>query len=228
MRLKFGKIYFLTDSQVVLAMLQKVSYGFQTFSAVRIGEIQQSTQINDWYWIDSKHNIADWLSRGKSTRDLKSIGEWQNGPQFLTKNENEWPIKQDVKLAELPELIRMHLEVVNEKVENLASRINIDRFSSYIKLICTTARILSFYQWKPTLSFRNALMNPTSEDLKHAATFWILDAQSQFTEKMMKEKFCKLSPKLREDGIFIVGTRIEKWLNETCKSYCFKICLCLN
>ena len=196
-------------------MLQKVSYGFQTFSAVRIGEIQQSTQISDWYWIDSKHNIADWVSRGKSPQDLQHIGEWQNGPQFLKEIESKWPIKQDVKLVELPELIRVHLEVVTAKLETLANRMNIERFLSYMKLICTTARVLSFYQRKPMLSFRNALLSPTSKDLEHAATFWILDAQGQFTEKMIQEKFCKLSPRLREDGIFVVGTRVEKWLNET-------------
>ena len=102
MRLTFQRTYFLTDSQVVLAMLQKVSYGFQTFSAVRIGEIQQSTQIKDWFWVDSRHNIADWISRGKRPQELQENGEWQHGPQFLVNDEKEWPIKQEVNLIEIP------------------------------------------------------------------------------------------------------------------------------
>ena len=51
MRIKFARVYFLTDSEVVLAMLQKESYRFHSYAAVRIGEIQQCTQLDDWYWI---------------------------------------------------------------------------------------------------------------------------------------------------------------------------------
>ena len=154
-------------------MLQKVSYGFQTFSAVRIGEIQQSTQIDNWYWIDSKNNIADWVSRGKSPQDLCIGSDWQNGPSFLEEDVSKWPIKQDVKAVEIPELIRVLTctEMAIKEVETLASRININRFSSYVHLIHVTARVLSFYQRKPKSSFKNALLNPTAKDLVEAVTF---------------------------------------------------------
>ena len=54
-------------------------------------------------------------------------------------DEKEWPIKQEVKLIEIPELIRVHLEVVDDKPDTLATRINLECFSSYVKLICTTS-----------------------------------------------------------------------------------------
>ena len=64
-RYQFQKIYHIVDSQIVHAMIQKNSYGFNTFAATRIGEIQEGTSQTDWYWIESEHNIADCLTRGK-------------------------------------------------------------------------------------------------------------------------------------------------------------------
>ena len=42
-RIKFSKIYHIVDSQIVHAMIQGESHGFQTYVAVRIGEIQEHT-----------------------------------------------------------------------------------------------------------------------------------------------------------------------------------------
>ena len=63
---EFDKEYFILDSQIVRAMVRKESYGFNTFVAVRIGEIQENTNPRNWYWIEGKNNIADWLTRGKT------------------------------------------------------------------------------------------------------------------------------------------------------------------
>lgn len=46
-RYTFEKCYYVVDSQIVHAMIQKSSYGFNTFAATRIGEIQGETNIED-------------------------------------------------------------------------------------------------------------------------------------------------------------------------------------
>ena len=51
-RLTFEKTYHIVDSQIVKAMIQSESYGFQTYAAVRIGEIQEHTNKSDWYWVN--------------------------------------------------------------------------------------------------------------------------------------------------------------------------------
>ena len=76
MRINFSATYFLTDSQVVFAMLQRDSFGFRSYAAVRIDEIQESTDIKDWYWVESGVNIADWTTRGKRPEELGSMSEW--------------------------------------------------------------------------------------------------------------------------------------------------------
>ena len=51
-------------------MIQKEPNGFNTFVALRIGEIQTSMKSEDWKWVESKWNIADWTIRGKHPTDL--------------------------------------------------------------------------------------------------------------------------------------------------------------
>ena len=90
--LQFKQVYFLIDSKVVFAMIHKESYGFRSYAAVRIGEIQQSTNLTDWYWLESSLNIADWLTRGKRPVDLNDLEQWQNGPSFMIQEEGTWLI----------------------------------------------------------------------------------------------------------------------------------------
>ena len=85
MRYKFKSVYHLTDSQIVKSMFSKNSYGFNTFVANRIGEIQEKTKQSEWLWIPWKVNISDWLTRGKKPQDLQSSSLWQQGTQFFRK-----------------------------------------------------------------------------------------------------------------------------------------------
>ena len=170
-RIQFSCVYFLIDSQVVLAMLQKQSYGFQSYVAVRVGEMQEGTQLKDWYWIESCLNIADCLTRGNIPSALGKGSVWQDGPQFLQHNEENWPIRQDCNVLNIPESIRQVFHTAVTIEDSLAKRINIERFSSYMKLLFTTARILAFYKIDPQPSFKNALQTPTIDDLNKAEAF---------------------------------------------------------
>ena len=69
-RMEFEKLFFFVDSEIIGAMIQRESYKFNTFAGVRIGKIQDSTQPDDWQWIEGKINIADWTTRGKHPSQL--------------------------------------------------------------------------------------------------------------------------------------------------------------
>ena len=45
----FDRIFHLVDSSIVRAQIQKDSYGFATFVATRIGEIQSLTEPSEWW-----------------------------------------------------------------------------------------------------------------------------------------------------------------------------------
>ena len=102
-RLEFESIYHIVDSEIVQAMIPKESYGFNTFVANRIGEIQEKTDKKEWMWVPGKLNIADWTTRGKSPAEMDLDSEWQRGPDFLQKPLQDWPIKAEITLKDLPE-----------------------------------------------------------------------------------------------------------------------------
>ena len=92
-RFKFTKIYYIIDSEIVLATLQKDSYIFRTFVGSRVNEIQTTTDLSRWFWIDGATNIADWVTKPRSPDHIGENSVWQRGPKFMEKPEEEWPIK---------------------------------------------------------------------------------------------------------------------------------------
>lgn len=90
-RLEIDRWFHLVDSQTVLGAIHRDSYGYQTFFASRIGEIQQSAPVEDWWWVPSNLNIADIITRGATLKDLQE--SWQAGPEFLKQSLADWPIK---------------------------------------------------------------------------------------------------------------------------------------
>ena len=128
LRLKFGKVFHVVDSQIVKAMINKDSYGFNTFVATRVGEIQATTESHEWYWVESKLNIADIITRGAKLHELSRNSTWQQGPEFLTLPVEEWPLRNDITLSEaLPETVGYVASVTSES--DFKPLIEIERFS---------------------------------------------------------------------------------------------------
>ena len=98
-RLALDRWYHLVNRQTVLGAIQRESYGFQTFFANRVGEIQKIGPVRDWWWVPGQHNVADLLTRGCSLEKLVSNSLWQRGPEFLSKPVEEWPIKSAAEVA---------------------------------------------------------------------------------------------------------------------------------
>lgn len=92
-RIQVKQWYHFVDSQTVLDAIQHESYGFKTFFASRIGEIQSRTQLQDWWWIPGPLNTADILTRGAGPGDLDENSPWQQGPEFLSLPAAERPTK---------------------------------------------------------------------------------------------------------------------------------------
>ncbi|XP_061896161.1 uncharacterized protein LOC133645296 [Entelurus aequoreus] len=98
-RMKIEKWFHLLDSQTVLGAIQRESYGYQTFFANRVGEIQMSGPVQDWWWTRGDLNIADLITGGGNPKDLNEESTWQNGPEFLKWPVEEWPIQSAGEVA---------------------------------------------------------------------------------------------------------------------------------
>ncbi|GAA6077248.1 uncharacterized protein LOC122145514 [Tachysurus ichikawai] len=129
-RVPVEKWYHLVDSQTILVQrcilsaVQHERYGYQTFFANRIGEIQSSTNVQDWWWVPGQVNIADIIVRGAGPKDLDEDSEWQSGPKFLSLPVNEWPIKsaKDVAAAARENITKVQKKAFFEKKSCSKSR----------------------------------------------------------------------------------------------------------
>ena len=65
MTFKFDRIFHIVGSEIMKAMINKGSFRFGMFVANRIGEIQEKTNVDEWYWSAGKNNIADWVTHGR-------------------------------------------------------------------------------------------------------------------------------------------------------------------
>lgn len=59
----------------MLEAIQKDSYGYHTFFANRVGNIQKADSVEDWWWIPGDLNIADIITRGATPEDLRRGSE---------------------------------------------------------------------------------------------------------------------------------------------------------
>ena len=213
--LKFRKIYHFVDSSIVKAMINKASYGYNTFAGNRMGEIHRNSVPEEWAWIQGKDNSADIITRGCSPDELGEDSQWQNEPEFLTLPEDKWPIGAETDVVDLPERKKSAFTgmTVNKDEETLAKRINVARFSKLILLIHTTAQIFKLYKrFKGESIKEDTEIKPS--DIKETELFWIKEDQIPILQELKQSKYLKLQPKLI-NGIFMVGGRTERWMEAT-------------
>ena len=131
--IEWGSFHHFLDAKIVHDMLPKESYGFNTFVGLRVAEIQQKTNYEDWHHVPSKSNIADILTKGAPPNMLGINSEWQNGPAWLSLDESQWPITPRsvtspdsesviVQFLKKSKTLTVKSEFLQEKLDILISR----------------------------------------------------------------------------------------------------------
>ena len=82
------KKVFWIDSQDALSWLKTSPRKFKLFGSVRVAEIQETIDPQEFSYIRSEHNPADALTKGILPEQLE---KWSQGPQLLRKPQEEWP-----------------------------------------------------------------------------------------------------------------------------------------
>ena len=211
--LEISRTYYIVDSEIARAMIQKESYGFKTFSGVRVGEIQSKTRKEDWFWVESALNIADIISRGANPEELGMNSEWQTGPKFLCDPEEEWPTKQTYSGTSLPDQIVMTVQIL-PTTPRISEILDLQQHSSYDQLIRITARVQSVFKMSPLKSLKNISSIPSRQQFMEAEKSWIIDAQHTLSNDIKPETMKRLGA-TEIDGIKVVGSRLESWSNHT-------------
>ena len=159
-------------------------------------------------------NVSDLLTRRVSPKGLNLDSEWQNGPKFLELPIDKWPIRQDNSNDILPEQAEIKTHVLHSciKVEDI---ILSERFSNFVKFIRVSARVLSVCLKKP-YSLKYIIEPVTVAKYNNAVKYWVKHCQRNLLTELEKGargegKFRKLSPEIREDGVYVIGGRASRW-----------------
>ena len=81
---------FWTDSQIILGYISNEARRFKTFVANRVQFIREITRVQQWHYVSSHSNPADYASRGFDVRNLEKIHRWFSGPSFLWSKDRDW------------------------------------------------------------------------------------------------------------------------------------------
>ncbi|GFX86894.1 integrase catalytic domain-containing protein [Trichonephila clavipes] len=142
LKLNVTNTFLWSDSMIVLSWTRKESYQPKTFVANRIATIKDMTSSEQWRYVATEDNPADFVSRGMDSLKLKTCELWWNCPKFLMSNQypqRQIPvavIKDPGELKNCSDFSNFFLDsATNSFVNNLLNLSN-----DYFKII----RVLSF------------------------------------------------------------------------------------
>ena len=222
--LTIDKVWFWSDSTLVLQYVSNTTHRFKTFVANRITEILDATERNQWNHVPGKLNPADIVSRGViDPTQLMVVDEegssWLNGPGFLQKNEDQWPKATEAALKENdPEIKKREVLVTFGTFQTASPVIEFARFSSWTKLQRVAGWVFRFTSnCRATSKDKGPL---SCDELESAGKRVILQLQKDsFGEEIgilsgkgglpAGHVLAALSPFLDEEGLLRVGGRLR-------------------
>nr|XP_055041009.1 uncharacterized protein LOC129428127 [Misgurnus anguillicaudatus] len=141
MNLTDAEVYFWTDSQVVLGYISNEARRFHTFVANRVQRIHHSSTPQQWRYIPSDENPADYASRGLSIDDLVTSC-WFTGPNILWQRHIPPPVDASPQLQMEDPEVKKATSLITHTVGNTCLSDRLTRLSSWSKVIQAVARLL--------------------------------------------------------------------------------------
>ncbi|GBN71528.1 hypothetical protein AVEN_112953-1 [Araneus ventricosus] len=215
------KVFCWSDSTIVLHWIKGSASKYKQFVANRVIEIQETTDPISWRHCSGKHNPADLLTRGLSSRDLITFIKWWHGPEWLRDAENLWPKVKEFEnelvnsevTSEYKSCVIVSSAIVQEKI------LDPGKFSCLRNLLRVTAWVVRFVN---ALKRKNAEKGPlTSDELTNAEMFWVRITQNDSYSNEITclknnkslprdSKLLCLNPFLDSNGILRVTGRLGK------------------
>ncbi|CAG9813428.1 unnamed protein product [Phaedon cochleariae] len=138
-----AKSYLWSDSKTVLHWIRGDGKNYKQFIAHRVGEIQESTSLEQWRYVPSDKNVADTATR---CRNYSIDENWFAGPDFLYQSESNWPTNDiflNFKLDDENER-KPSSNFVGIMRSSAAVLPDVTRFSKWRRFVRATAYIMRF------------------------------------------------------------------------------------
>lgn len=218
--INFIRTFYWTDSTIVLDWINSAPNKYKVFVANRIASIQEISESNDWFYIQSEHNPADLISRGSNISNLVNNLLWWQGPCFLKLDSEQWP--KHSRLSGNVSSQNKELKLNKSININLLNMQTFDIFGKYSTLT-ELQRIVAWihrFSNNSKVSAANRLFGPLQVfELQNSLNCLIrLIQRNSFAQeiKLLKSKqnlknssnILSLNPFLDKDDILRIGGRI--------------------
>jgi hypothetical protein len=170
-----------SDATVALGWIRSDPNRWKTFIGNRVTEIKTHTNPEQWRHFPGLDNPADHLSRGLHGDQIQSLDIWWYGPSWLARSAEDWPSGTLPRNLPLPEEKKKPRHVLTATTPT--SLIDASRFSSYWKLVHTTAWIFCFL--KNVRHREKSIGELTTTKLSVARMYWVKVVQEEaFTAEL--------------------------------------------
>ena len=211
------EVFYWIDNKIVLGYIFNEKRRYRIYVANRVNLIEQYTRKEQFKYVETKDNPADFASRGISPKETDKVERWFGGPEFLSSQDESWRHSQ-------PELVVVEddKEVVVKVVANAIgirqqSVLSIleERISSWHKM----KRVIVWVSRFASKKWRNSKQEEMSvNDIQQAETRLIRmmqaraygkDIETLKTSKKDKKSLLKMR-QARADGKDIETLRTDK------------------
>lgn len=187
-KFKIEKTYLFSDSTIVLHWLKSPYKRYNVYVSNRLMEILENTSVENWYYINTKENPADLLTRGISPEDLVRSSLWWQGPNWVCKAFKEWPISKPHNLEEPDcrlEIIQPTMQTIHVATVGISLLEYFNTVSSFTRL----NRIIAYvFRFRDNLKSKTKTGNPLSvTELNNAHDFIIRTVQQHYFPREFKE-----------------------------------------
>ncbi|XP_049315644.1 uncharacterized protein LOC125779116 [Bactrocera dorsalis] len=134
------KLYLWSDSEIVLAWLEKPPHAWKTYISNRTSQILDLVGSATWRHVASADNPADLGTRGFKPLHPATTTLWWNGPRWLIESPDSWP-RSPIRNIIAPE---------SRKIDSFHTALDdtdiLERFSSYPRALRVIAYMLNFIE----------------------------------------------------------------------------------
>lgn len=137
------KCYYWSDSIIVLSWINSPTHKLQTFVKHKVTDILKHTEPQSWYYVPTKQNPADIITKCTNAQQLLHTPLWFSGPDFLRNDDNHsWPEQPGhLSVSDLPE-VRSQTHLTHK--HTIDNNSFIYKYSNFNKLTRIVAYILRF------------------------------------------------------------------------------------
>lgn len=206
-----------SDSTTVLYWLRRDPKDFKVFVENRLKEIRENSLLSEWRYVPTRENPADDATRF-AAGSLSEKSRWLVGPDFLRRDESEWPDQSNLKLC-----VRIDDEIkrVSFYLGTLPGPlIDFSRFSVWFRLIYSVVRVLKcvdrMRERKSSLTDLRCNAERVCVRISQRSSFNdVMDALRDGREIPRNSKLVSLDPVIDESGILRINGRLTNFTNES-------------